>query len=212
MMNEVYHIGSEPHISNLNIDPQLLERQRDWYCACADEENEFYIRIRDGLPIESKHDGASVSLVVKVLRFVVRMIQPSRLLEIGFNTGISSRIFLELGVQEVTSIEIQDNAEIRHGEKCLKDNYGDRFRLFRGHTILTALPELQDKKFDMAFIDGSHEASHVLIDISTCRLMGIKWMLCDDFWPHFGTVQDAIVKSGIYPAAIFGNMALCYAQ
>lgn len=191
---------------NLTIAPELMRASLRWYEHSTYDHDVFYLKIRDGLPTGESHDGYSMACVMKIFQMAMFLCHPNRVLEIGFNIGISSKVFLELGATEVISIEIKDTEMVRAAERHLKEKYGDRFTLLCPNTVKTASPV---GEFDMAYIDGSHDGDEVVFDIRFCKERKIKWLLFDDVWPHFGTVQNAMISEGVFPVAFMGNQAIC---
>lgn len=191
---------------NMAIAPELMDFNRRWYEHATHDNNVFFLKIRDGLPPGESHDGYSLAHVMKTFEIAMLLSHPKRVLEIGFNIGISSKVFLELGATEVISIEIKDTEMVRSAERHLKEKYGDRFTLLCPNTVKTASPV---GEFDMAYIDGSHDGDEVVFDIRFCKERKIKWLLFDDLWPHFGTVQNAMISEGVFPVAFMGNQAIC---
>lgn len=143
---------------------------------------------------------------VRPMRAALALTKAKRVLEVGFNLGHSAAIWLGLGVKRVVSIEVARRPEIAAAAVVLAENYGERFRLVVGDSKSAAIEE---KDFDLMFIDGAHDEASVSADITLGRRLGGEWFLFDDFNPHWGPgVAPAIAASGLVPVALLGNMLL----
>jgi len=92
----------------------------------------------------------------RVLKMLVRMIRPQRILELGTYTGYTAQCMAE-GVEpgaEVHTVEINEEAEdfIRKHMECCP--YADRIHLHIGDAS-EVLPTLADSPFDLVFIDAN---------------------------------------------------------
>jgi predicted O-methyltransferase YrrM len=96
-----------------------------------------------------------------------------RVLEIGFNTGHSSLVFLESSpYTRVTSFELLYNKSNETGKKFIDTMYPDRHTLLIGDSRVT-IPEYiaseAAQKFDLIFIDGGHSYEVAAADLRNCR-------------------------------------------
>jgi hypothetical protein len=138
-------------------------------------------------------------------RMVYELLRPRSVLEIGFNLGHSATIWLELGVATVCSTEIRIVEPVLAAEKAIKRRYEGRFNLDRLDGTFPHLP-----RYDLGFVDGSHEYPHVVDDISRCLELQVPYLLMDDYDSHHGPgVVAAVEHHNLIPLAIFGTMALC---
>ncbi len=79
------------------------------------------------------------------------------LLEIGFNSGFSSLLFLLSNNSiKVTSIDVCGYPYIQPCYEYLKSVFGDRINLVKGSSVDVLPSLLKYKKFDGYFIDGGH--------------------------------------------------------
>jgi predicted O-methyltransferase YrrM len=118
-------------------------------------------------------------------------VKPTYIFEIGTNRGHSAAMFLELSRARVLSIDISTRKETLHAVITLKNRYNERFN-FLGINSAYAYDTLSDEQFDLAFIDGAHDKSSVLFDLNTCKRLKIPYILCDDVYPRYGSVMEAI--------------------
>ena len=102
------------------------------------------------------------------------------MLEIGFNTGFSGMMFLEmLNIEKFYSIDIGMHKFVEPVQKKFKDEYGDRFYPLIGDSLKIRETELNDMEFDLIFIDGCHQYPVALND--WLFAMGkCKYILLDD--------------------------------
>lgn len=196
---------------NTQIDPLIIQAQKEWFVSETPEDLKLYEKIRDGLPDNegSAVVGASCAHCMKIFRMFVGFVKPQALLEIGFNLGYSSRAFLELGVPIVTSIEIRKSEDINRSREFISKKYPKRFNLYDGVDISKINNLANYGYYNAAFIDGSHNLADIAVDIEYCMKFGVKTILMDDFWPHFGDTQKAILQTKIKVVAILGNFAIC---
>lgn len=146
---------------------------------------------------------------VQVFGQVKRLLKVTSVLEIGFNRGHGSAIWLGLGCK-VISTDVFIWPEGIRGEKHLTSRYSDERFTFYLRTELELLLRGAQSQVDLAFIDGDHSEEGVLKDIELVRNHA-QWILFDDWLPKHGPgVQPAIEKSGLKLVAIFGTMALCH--
>ncbi len=95
----------------------------------------------------------------KLLKLLVRMLRPQRVLEIGTFTGYSA-LSMAAGLDpgaELHTIEVDDELEELAQSFFDRSSYGDRIRLHIG-SALDIAPTLGGT-FDLVFIDGATSAS-----------------------------------------------------
>jgi hypothetical protein len=145
---------------------------------------------------------------VRCMRAVVDIVKPKTILEIGFNMGYSSAIWLTLTDANVVGVDISDKDETLHGAKVLSERYPGRFEFVLSDSA-QVLPKLEGRQFDMIFIDGGHLEHHVMNDIGIAKALNIPRLCFDDWLPEFGPgVQPAIKNWGLNVEHVFGNIAL----
>ncbi len=97
----------------------------------------------------------------------------TRIMEIGFNGGHSSEIFL-LNSKEntVTSFDLGYHRYVSIGKEYIDATYQGRHTLYLGNSkisIPTFIKNTKDDKFDLIFIDGGHEYDVAMSDLENCR-------------------------------------------
>lgn len=163
----------------------------------SEEDWAFYKEIADQLPSMAGKNGDgkdkfgeyipyhSGPHILQHFRSVIRIVNPKSILEIGFNMGHSSAMWLSLCDAIVTSCDISMKDETLDGVKILREKYPDRFFYFnRDRPFFSA--EVKGHECDLIFIDGGHEEPDVTNDIQLAKDLGIPYLLFDDIYSRFG--------------------------
>ena len=87
-----------------------------------------------------------------------------RILEIGFNAGNSSEVFLSRPNTFVTSFDLGVHDYVPIGKKYIDFMYPGRHQLILGDSTKT-IPLYQSEPFDYIFIDGGHEYEVACADL-----------------------------------------------
>lgn len=125
-----------------------------------------------------------------------------KIMEIGFNAGHSSELFLR-GREDtqVVSFDIMDHDYGFIGKDYIDYTFPERHQLVIGDSRYT-VPKFSrnspECKFDLIFIDGCHEESFAAADIANSRKLAHPgtWVLIDDIEPE---VNENSVKWFIGP-------------
>lgn len=109
------------------------------------------------------------------LSAIVRNYGVRSVLEIGFNAGHSSLIFLETSPNtQVTSFELVSGGYTAIGKKYIDTSYPGRHTLIIGDSTVT-VPEYiasgVQRKFDLIFIDGGHSYEVAAADLRNCAAL-----------------------------------------
>lgn len=146
---------------------------------------------------------------VDLYKYILNKIKPKEILEIGFHTGYSSLLFLSLSDANITSCDIcnpkwvsldaaQKSVEILHKE------FGkDRLRFFQQDSLNSEFKNIiNNRYYDLCFIDGKHEEDAPHKDILTCLELGTKYILVDDYdfnqTNHIPQIIDNFCKGGLF--------------
>lgn len=129
-------------------------------------------------------------------------------LEIGFNAGHSSEIFLKSSDNiELVSFDINHHPYTKVGVEFMQKKYLDRFTFIPGNSAETvkAYAASSGKKFDLIYIDGCHEYHIALCDIFNCRKLAhddtVVWI--DDYHNNHAVkgAVDFCVEQGVIQIA-----------
>jgi SAM-dependent methyltransferase len=184
------------------------------------EEQEFWHKCVKGLPgLEGfsgtglDKDGQPIPFgtgphCIKAFRAALDYVQPKSILEIGFNLGYSSAVFLKVTRAKVVAVDISDKAETIYAAEKLGQRFKNRFTFILGDSA-KIFNEVRQYKFDMIFIDGGHLEDQVTADLKLGMNLGIKYFLMDDWLPQFGPgVQVSIGKFNLELIENWGNIVL----
>jgi predicted O-methyltransferase YrrM len=96
-----------------------------------------------------------------------------KILEIGFNAGHSSNLFLNEPNTSVVSFDINEHTYTQYAKIYIDYVYPDRHTLVIGDSTQT-IPRYPDSKFDVIFIDGGHDYNIAKQDLENCRRFAHK--------------------------------------
>jgi predicted O-methyltransferase YrrM len=107
---------------------------------------------------------------------ICNKVNPVNILEIGFNGGHSSELFLKNSKAYIYSFDIGEhfNEYLKYGKIFLNHKYPNRHTLVFGNSNQT-IPKFANNnpniKFDIIFIDGGHDYDVALSDILNCSVL-----------------------------------------
>jgi hypothetical protein len=100
------------------------------------------------------------------------------IMEIGFNAGHSSELFLESSTDtKILSFDLGFYNYVSVGKEYIDNKFPQRHTLILGDSRITVPKYIQDNpemKFDFIFIDGGHEYPIASADILNCRTLANK--------------------------------------
>ena len=143
------------------------------------------------------------------IRSILEIVKPKCILEIGFDRGHSSAMWLGLSDASVVSIDISDDSELHEAVAVLQRRYPGRLTFIRSDSKVVH-NKLLGFCFDFAFIDGDHTEEGALADMRLAKWLHIPWVALDDWLPEFGPgVQLAASRVGFVVTSVFKqNIAL----
>ena len=124
-------------------------------------------------------DGYSTQIQGQVdfLKNIVQDDNVKNVMEIGFNAGHSSELFLQTNPNiHVTSFDIGQYNCVNVGKRFIDEKFRGRHTLIKGDSLKT-VPEFASKndiKFDVIFIDGGHTYEVSKGDIINCKPLAHK--------------------------------------
>lgn len=96
-------------------------------------------------------------------------------MEIGFNAGHSSNLFLKHNnLINITSFDINMHEYTQYGANWINKNYPNRFNIIYGDSSKTVPNFMKNNiniKFDLIFIDGGHYIEQCTEDMKNCYKM-----------------------------------------
>jgi hypothetical protein len=104
---------------------------------------------------------------------IVQSFEKVRILEIGFNAGHSSNLFLKESNSTVVSFDINEHTYTQYSKIYIDYVYPDRHTLVIGDSTKT-IPEFIDSTFDVIFIDGGHDYHIAKQDLENCKRFAHK--------------------------------------
>lgn len=188
------------------------------------EEQEFFLKCVKGFPGLEGFSGTGYDAKgeripwgsgphnVRAYREIIQIVKPRSILEIGFNMGYATAVFLNLCDCDIVSIDISDKDETMSAAEILYKQFPKRFDFLccdSKYLLVHGSRFVNSKTFDMIFIDGNHLEEYVTNDIDLGMKLGIKWFVLDDWQPNFGPgVQISAAKFPLEIVKVFGNTAL----
>lgn len=167
------------------------------------------------------------SQCVEMIKDVVSISSPKRILEIGTHLGHSACLWLSFSEAELTSVDICTNwveweygyenwgspkangGGLKESVACLKKYFGDRFKFVKGDsTSLDVFEQIKDSHYDLIFIDGNHDYSYVMKDIETAFKLNIPFILLDDYFDNVDGDERVLAakNSGLTPMKVYKDI------
>jgi hypothetical protein len=118
-----------------------------------------------------------------MIKDVISIVRPQKILEIGFNAGNSSFLWLENSEASVVSVEKNDNDSVQKAANLLTKEFNSRFKLIISDSQ-EVYNQIKNIQFDIVFIDGDHTEDGVRKDILLAEKLNIPWLFFDDIWDN----------------------------
>jgi hypothetical protein len=118
---------------------------------------------------------------VLVAKDILEKTNANSMLEIGFNIGYSSAVWLESGISNLFIIDINKHENTELAILSTKNHYSDK-------NIISLLVDSTSKEandwdipeIDLSFIDGGHSYEICMSDTLLSIKKGAKWLVYDD--------------------------------
>lgn len=112
---------------------------------------------------------SSMKIKTNKLIDIIKTNNINNILEIGFNSGYSSEVMLNLNENiNITSYDIGCHFYVKLAKYYIDLNFKGRHNLIIGDSNKTMLDNKDNRIYDLIFIDGGHTFSCALIDIINC--------------------------------------------
>lgn len=125
---------------------------------------------------------------------IIKEVTPKYILEIGFNAGHSSELFLENSNAYIYSFDdgAHFNQYLKYGKFFLNNKFPNRHTLVFGDSreTIPRFAKNNNIKFDIIFIDGGHDYEIAYPDLMNCRQLANENTI---------VIMDDIVSDDINP-------------
>lgn len=116
------------------------------------------------------HTAHCVAKTNDLKRLVTKEGRALRVLEIGFNAGHSSGLFLAASPNAtVLSFDIAVHTYVHLSKFFIDIKYPGQHRLVIGDSLSSIPAHIDEEPFDVIFVDGCHRYEHALLDVMNCK-------------------------------------------
>ena len=129
------------------------------------------------------------------IKTLCNKINPSNILELGFNRGMSAIMWLEASNATLHSIDMRTEDEVANWVEYIINTYPTRFTYTSlDHTLLPQYEDEFKNKYDLIFIDGDHSYNAILRDTKNALTFNPKYIAFDDYFhaQHGKDTQNVI--------------------
>jgi len=117
------------------------------------------------------------------IKDICERVNPSSILELGFNRGVSALMWLENSKAILNSVDIRTKEEVVKSINYLTESYPNRFTYTSfNHAFLPGVQSEYINKYDLVFIDGDHSKPTILRDTKTALTFNPKYIAFDDYF------------------------------
>lgn len=114
-----------------------------------------------------------------VVDYVTKVVSPKNILEIGFNAGHSTCMWLCRTKANITSVDIKYNDTVRIASEIIKKKYPERFKFIQ-YDSRRVYELIKDQYYDLIIIDGGHSMDVCSSDLHLAFKLKAKYILVDD--------------------------------
>ena len=171
---------AQQDLTNINLDTYLLEQ--------------------GARPIEG---FVSSSQKMGLIKDMQALPQIKKILEIGFNAGHSSELFLSAtDCEKMISFDINTHSYLKIGREFITKKFRSRFQFIEGDSreqIPKYAASHSQETFDLIFIDGGHSFNVCFSDIMNCGQLAHPetLVIIDDYVEEVKTAVDTCVHLGL---------------
>jgi hypothetical protein len=185
----------------------MIELTHEELTHASEEDVALFNKCIEGLPTREGLNGdgldymgvpipyGSGPYLIKHIKETIELTGCARVLEIGFNLGWGSALWINLIKDEhskyVCSVDISDKDETLMAANFLEHKYGPRFDFIHCDSKRVWYL-LAGRYYDLCFIDGAHDEESVHNDIQLAIDLRIPYILFDDWYPRYGETQKAV--------------------
>jgi len=142
--------------------------------------------------LDKKHTGELPRVCVATIQDICDKTNPSSILELGFNRGTSSLMWLMCSSAKLVST---DRYEKLKSVELIQSEFPNRFEFVHiNHDDLLDKKNEWCDKFDLIFIDGGHQFKDVYRDIVNSLKLNPTYIALDDYYhpAHQSDIQKAV--------------------
>lgn len=195
-----------PYDTRTTVTPAEADEYR---AAVRPGYEERFKELTHGQPLDLIYGLGPHSL--PIIEEVLAHTKAKTVLEIGFGAGASACMFLGLDPElKMLSVDSSTDERLLEAALLVGTKFPGRFDFINQDSALLSR-HVGRGAFDLIFIDGDHRYAAVRSDLALAKAKRIKWVLLDDWWPHFGEgVQTAAAEAGewLRPVRQWGNVML----
>mgnify|MGYP006093052705 CR=1 FL=1 len=134
------------------------------------------------------------------IKDICERVNPTSILELGFNRGASALMWLESSKATLHSVDIRTEDKVLKSTQYLTQSYPNRFTYTSyNHALLPEVRHEYVNKYDLIFIDGDHSKTAILRDTKIALTFNPKYIAFDDYFhvAHGRDTKDVIQECNL---------------